>query len=157
LDTRKHLFVCLLWVVLTGYAVVATSETETQIDQFLVALEGEWVGRAEVTPIGPRSYNIHFKPNPQGLVEGSTGTSTVHYWKFYREQDRLVIRFLSTFANNRKPIFLDAVKWDDQGIFFQARDPALLTLKVSFPTEVLSIDVLHWNQPHVSIRLTKVQ
>lgn len=31
------------------------------------------------------------------------------------------------------------------------------TFKVSIPTESLSIKVLHWNQPHVSIHLIKAQ
>ena len=132
------------------------SENDNQIEQFLNALEGEWVGRAEMTPIGPRPYDLHFKRNSQGQVEGSTGTSTIHYWMFFEEQDRLVIRFLSTFGNNQEPTFLDAEKWDGEAVYFQAREPELLTLKVSIPAQTLSIDVLHWNKPHVSIRLKRL-
>ena len=31
-----------------------------QTDQFLHALIGDWIGRAELTPIGPRDYDIRF-------------------------------------------------------------------------------------------------
>lgn len=123
--------------------------------RFLSALEGSWKGQAVMTPIGPRPYDLNFERGADGLVSASSGESTVHYWTFYRQENDLVIRFLSTFGGNREPILLYAAQRDESGILFRANNPELLSVRVSYPAERLSIDVFHWDQPHVSIRLTR--
>lgn len=131
-------------------------EAEGWIDRFLSAIEGEWIGQAETTPIGPRPYDISFTETAPGNVEGSvdTGAST-HYWTFFDEAGRLRIRFLSTFGGNREPIFLDVDKRESEGIVFRAARPPLLSVRVSLSPEQLRIDVFHWDEPHVEIRLTR--
>ena len=136
-------------------ALLAQQSAAEHSDQFLQALVGDWVGRAELTPIGPRGYDIRFSRDQDGSISGSTGEATIHHWTFFREEDLVTIRFLSTFAGNREPILLYEVSRDEKGILFRARDPELLSVKVSIPSKQLSIDVFHWDQPHVSIRLSR--
>ena len=122
-------------------------------------MEGRWVGQADVTPIGPRPYDITFRPTSQGRVEGSTNPSrsSTHYWAFYEENGELRIRFLTTFAGNRDPIFLNAKEWDNAGVLFRATEPTLLSVRVLPTPDRLSIDVYHWDRLHVSIRLKRYQ
>lgn len=122
---------------------------------FLSALEASWQGRAELTPIGPRPYDITFERSGDRKVIGSTGNATVHHWAFYQQDNNLTIRFLSTFGGNRDPIYLHAEESDESGVLFRAIQPELLSVRVSVSARLLSIDVFHWDQPHVSIRLTR--
>ena len=132
------------------------TEAEIWIHRFLSALEGEWIGRAGTTPIGPRPYDISFMQTAPGIVVGSVDTgASIHHWKFFEEDGRLRIRFLSTFGGNREPIFLDVDEREDEGILFRAARPPLLSVRVSVSPEPLRIEVFHWNEPHVEIRLTR--
>ena len=133
-------------------------DAEGGIDRFLSALEGEWIGRAETTPIGPRPYDISFAETAPGKVEGSVDTgASVHHWTFFDDRGRLRIRFLSTFGGNREPIFLDVDQREGAAILFRAAQPPLLSVRVSPSPEQLRIDVFHWDEPHVEIRLTRRQ
>jgi len=152
---KSFIALLLLTAVIWGSSVAENANEATQSESFLAALEATWRGRAEVTPIGPRPYDITFERKKDGRVEGSTGASTVHYWTFYRQKNALVIRFLSTFGGNRDPIFLYAGLWGESGVLFKAKGPELLSVRVSFPSNLLSINVYHWDKPHVSIRLTR--
>lgn len=154
----RQLLAAGLLLSLASYSIPAQSvEQEKWIEQFLIALEGDWIGRAELTPIGPRPYNIRFAQTASGKVEGSvaTGANTTHYWTFFKDTDRLRIRFLSTFAGNEKPTFLDVDTLESEAILFRAADPPLLSVRVSVSSERLHINVYHWDKPHVEIRLTR--
>jgi hypothetical protein len=121
---------------------------------FLSALQASWQGRAELTPVGPRPYDITFEGNANGEVNGFTGDAVVHHWRFYQQDNNLTIRFLSTFGGNTEPVFLHAREWDERGVLFRAKEPELLSVRVSVSSDLLLIDVFHWDEPHVSIRLT---
>ena len=133
-----------------------TLEAEGCIARFLSGVQGEWVGRAQTTPIGPRRYDISFAETTAGTVDGQaqTGAST-HYWSFFNEAGNLRIRFLSTFGGNQEPIFLDVAKREVGGILFRAARLPLLSVRVFMSAERLDIDVFHWNEPHVEIRLAR--
>ncbi|MDH3695387.1 MAG: hypothetical protein OER96_12545 [Gammaproteobacteria bacterium] len=155
----RHAVDLAFWFAVTfcGNALAHGTFVSTRPAVFIAAIEGQWVGRAEVTPIGPRPYNITFRRTSQGRVEGSTnpGRSATHYWAFYEENGDLRISFLTTFAGNRDPIFLDAKDWDDNGVLFRAKEPRLLSVRVLSTPDRLLIDVYHWDRPHVSIRLKR--
>lgn len=152
-------FPLILGIILTLNAHTAFGEgdeTEGWINHFLGSVEGEWVGKAETTPIGPRPYDISFTHTTPGNVEGSVDTgASIHHWTFFDEAGRLRIRFLSTFGGNREPIFLDVDKRESEGILFRAAERRWLSVRVLVSAEQLRIDVFHWDEPHVEIRLTR--
>ena len=134
-----------------------SSEQAERTKQFLSATEGDWVGRAELTPIGPRPYNIKISKIGVEKIKGTavTGTNTEHHWTFFTHNDRLRIRFLTTFAGNDEPVYLDVAKWESDSILFRATNPELLSVRVSVTNTHLNINVYHWDKPHVEIRLTR--
>ncbi len=93
---------------------------------FLEALEGAWEGQARVTPVGPRPYDITFVRTASRRLEGhaNPGAST-HYWTFYEEANTLQLRFLSTFAGNRQPLWLTAIEVRAEAIVFRSPQPDL--------------------------------
>ena len=143
----------ILLVLLAQTAPLAASDDATA---FLSALEGRWHGRAELTPIGPRPYDITFTRTPAQQVAGSAhpGDAT-HYWTFYADADQLHLRFLTTFAGNRDPVFLDAREWGNDGVLFRAGAAPILSVRVNPLADRLLIDVFHWDKPHVAIRLKR--
>lgn len=135
----------------------AQTESEQQNpEQFLLSLEGEWIGKAEITPIGPVNYDITFKRTKKTQVEGAVKLkAATHYWTFYEDKNQLKLLFLTTFRGNTKPIDLEVCEWDKDGVLFQAKKPELLSLRVMSSADQLSIDIFHWDKLHVSIRLNK--
>lgn len=127
-----------------------------RIDAFLAQLEGSWQGQAVITPMGPRPYDITFQRNAQGHLEGAANPgAALHYWTFYREDQVLKLRFLSTFGGNREPIFLTATPEANGAWLFRALRPDFLTVRVSAEPQAVIIQVFHHDRLHVEIRLNK--
>lgn len=142
-----------LALCLSSYAQAASLVTP---EDFLRALEGSWTGRAEVTPVGPRPYDIRFLRVAPNRIEGEAHPgASVHYWAFHADNGALRLRFLSTFAGNEEPTYLDAVDWIDDAVLFKARKPDFLKLRITPGPRSLKIDVLHHDKLHVAIRLTR--
>ena len=151
-----RLLPCLILLVIAAAGRAQDPHVELDPARFLQALTGSWTGKAERTPIGPRPYDITFAATAAGRVTGSAHPGrAIHHWTFYYADDRLRLEFLSTFAGNREPIRLHAAEHDARGVLFRARDPALLSVRVSPMANRLHLDVFHWDRPHVSIRLRR--
>jgi len=133
-------------------------DASDRIAAFLAAVEGKWEGKAAVTPIGPRPYDITFRRNATGDLEGSAqpGGAT-HVWTFRQEGRSLQLRFLSTFRGNRQPILLLLQDEVDGEWVFQAVQPVFLKVRIRIETREMVIRVLHHDRLHVEIRLRRLQ
>jgi len=121
---------------------------------FLAAVEGPWEGRASVTPIGPRPYDMTFVRTAPRRVEGEAHPgASIHYWTFYEEDETLKLRFLSTFGGNRQPLFLTATAEHDGAMVFRAPQPGFLAVHVRPQAETLAIQIFLRGNPHVEIHL----
>lgn len=143
---------------LIGYAQDTSAfNAVTTPTQFLSALEGSWAGQAEITPIGPRPYDITFDRVESNRVKGVANPGrALHHWAFFIQDDELRLRFLTTFGGNRDPIQFEAADWDEDGTTtFQALQPAFLKVKIRLDEEHLMMDVFHWDRLHVAIRLAR--
>jgi len=123
---------------------------------FLTAIEGPWAGQARVTPVGPRPYDMTFVRTAANRLEGEAhpGAST-HYWTFYEEEDTLQLRFLSTFAGNRQPLFLTTTTEEDGTLVFHASSPDFLEVHVAPGGNALTMKIFLRGKPHVEIYLTR--
>jgi hypothetical protein len=148
--------------LLVGVALAALSghlaAEGRAVPDLLTLLKGAWARQAVITPIGPRPYDLDFRRTPDGHLDGAAqpGGST-HHWSFRRHGDGLVLRFLSTFAGNTDPIWLDAVDARAPEIVFQARHPAFLRVRVRPGPAETWIRIFHGERLHVEIRLTRRQ
>jgi hypothetical protein len=123
---------------------------------FLAALEGAWEGRASITPVGPRPYDIIFKRVAPTRLEGAAhpSPSATHFWSFYKEGETPRLRFLSTFAGNREPLFLRATEEKNGAMIFQVTQPRLEVRVIPMPRN-LTILIFLRGRPHVEIHLTR--
>ena len=123
---------------------------------FLAAIEGPWTGQARVTPVGPRPYDMTFVRTAANRLEGEAhpGTST-HYWMFYEEEDTLKLRFLSTFAGNRHPLFLTTTTEEDGVLVFHTSSPDFLAVHIAPGGNTLTMKIVLRGKPHVEIYLTR--
>jgi hypothetical protein len=150
-----HLGILLTLLIPTGLCAQALAPARSEA--FLASLAGAWQGQAIMTPVGPRPYDINFQRNTQGHLEGEANPgAAIHYWTFYQENGHLTLRFLSTFAGNRQPLFLQATGEAAAGVIrFRARQPDFLAVHVRPATNAATIRVFLHGQLHVDIRLTK--
>ena len=113
---------------------------------------------AMVTPVGPRPYNITFVRTAAMRLEGHAdpGAST-HYWTFYEEANTLKLRFLSTFAGNRQPLWLTAIEVRAEAMVFRSPQPDYLAVHVTPRATALTVQIVLRGQPHVKIHLTRHQ
>ena len=119
-------------------------------------LAGAWNGRASVTPVGPRPYDIRFERRDRNWIYGSAEPgAAIHHWGFYCRDGGLQLRFLSTFRGNRDPTLLDAVEISDDRLVFQAREPEFLRVVVTPGREQSRFEVLHHGKRHVLIKLER--
>jgi hypothetical protein len=128
-----------------------------RIVAFLTTLEGPWEGKATTTPIGPRPYNSTFKRASPERLEGEAhpGDSVIHYWTFYREDQILKLRFLSTFRGNQQPLFLTATEEKDEAIIFHTQRADFLEVRVKPSPQKVTIQIFLRGKPHVEILLTR--
>jgi hypothetical protein len=155
-DSRAVLTLAVLLVRCLALAAEVEPLDASRIDAFLAELEGKWQGQAVITPIGPRPYDIAFRRNGQGHLEGAAEPGgAVHHWAFYREGQSLKLRFLSTFRGNRQPIFLTATARAGGAWIFRATKPDFLEVRVRPESQAVTIQVLHHDRLHVEIRLRR--
>ena len=123
---------------------------------FLAMLEGSWSGQAEVTPVGPRPYDMVLARTASGQVEGAAHPGrSIHTWTFFAHDGSLRLSFLTTFAGNRDPIQFQPARWIDEWAVFRAVQPDHLEVRVRPESSRLAIDVLLRERLHVSIRLER--
>ena len=105
--------------------------------------------------MGPRPYDITFRRNPQGQVEGTAqpGDNSTHYWTFYQEDLALKLRFLSTFAGNTQPLYLIAGKIAKNTWIFESAQPQFLEVHVKPRLSTLELEILLHGKRHVVIHL----
>jgi hypothetical protein len=147
--------ITLLQLRLTS-ATVSTPPTVTERAAFLQALEGAWHGAARVTPVGPRPYDITFTRTDEQALHGAAvpGAST-HYWTFYEADGVLKLRFLSTFAGNRQPLFLSGTTTHEGLMVFHATPAEFLEVRVQPQADTVTIHIILRGKPHVEIVLTR--
>ena len=124
---------------------------------FLSKLEGSWKGNATITPVGPRPYDITFIQDDYRLLAGASRPSSVstHYWNFYVEDNILKLRFLSTFAGNRQPIYLKATAEKDGTWIFNTDDVQFLEVRIQPQMRTMRIQIYLRGEHHVEIELSR--
>jgi hypothetical protein len=137
-------------------ATVSIPPTVTERAAFLRALAGAWQGEARVTPVGPRPYDITFTRTDSHTLHGAAvpGAST-HYWTFYEADGVLKLRFLSTFAGNRQPLFLTGTTVHEGLMVFHATPTGFLEVQIRPQADTVIIHIILRSQPHVEIVLTR--
>jgi hypothetical protein len=129
---------------------------QKRIDELLNSLPGYWEGEAIETPVGAMDYDIFFHSCSDGRVAGVAETgASLHYWQFSRQEERLQLRFLSTFAGNRTPVRLLTAGPEGETLKFFAPEKEILTLGITLTPSRIDIHVFHREKPHVHIRLKR--
>ncbi|MGH6815845.1 MAG: hypothetical protein ACREC6_09075 [Hyphomicrobiaceae bacterium] len=124
---------------------------------FLAMIEGAWSGRAEITPVGARPYDMVLARTERGQIEGTADPGrSLHTWTFFAQEGRLRLSFLTTFGGNRDPIQFHPAQWTGDLVSFSAVRPDYLEVKVRPDGNRLDIDIFLRGRLHVSIRLKHV-
>ena len=126
-------------------------------DIFLSKLAGPWKGNATITPLGPRPYDITFVFDDSKRLAGAArpGDVSTHYWTFFVEGNVLKLKFLSTFAGNRQPIYLTA-NAEEAGIWlFNTEDVHFLEVRVHPQERATRIQIYIRGEHHVEIELVR--
>jgi hypothetical protein len=146
-----------LLVYTPGSAADVPALSAERCAAFLDTLAGAWSGQATVTPVGPRPYDMTFTRTLAGGLEGAAhpGAST-HFWTFSMAEQTLRLRFLSTFAGNRQPLFLTATAEHEGAVVFRTQPPPVLEVHVKPLSDTLDILIFLRHQPHVEIHLTRL-
>jgi hypothetical protein len=154
---RWHLFLLVLSIFVGTGEAYAQSPPPERLAAFLTALEGDWKGEATKTPIGPRPYDSNFTRTSPERLEGEAhpGSSTIHYWTFYQEEQTLKLRFLSTFRGNQQPLFLSATEEQDGEMIFHTPQTDFLEVRVKPFLRNVTIQIFLRGQPHVEIHLVR--
>ena len=130
----------------------------SEMPQRIAQLPGFWDGQAVETPVGPVNYDIQFHSCRDGSIAGVANTgASLHYWKFWPEERPVRLRFLSTFRDNREPSFLVADRMEESSLHFLAPELELLSLNFSLSGNEAEIQVFHHGEPHVQVRLSKIE
>lgn len=140
----------------TAAGTTTPSLSAEDIEKFLEAIEGKWTGQAVISPVGPLTYDIDFTRTEDSAIEGAANPgAAIHYWTFYREQQAITLRFLSTFRGNTDPLHLSATAQAEGAMVFQAFRPAYLQVHVRPQLDNIMIKVLLHGELHVVIYLKK--
>ena len=131
--------------------------TRTRYHTFLAMLEGSWLGKATITPVGPRPYDITFGFDDSKRLVGASrpGNVSTHYWTFYVEDNVLKLEFLSTFAGNRQPIHLTANTEEAGTWYFTTEDITFLEVRVRPQKRATRIQIYLRGEHHVEIELDR--
>ncbi|MGI9285294.1 MAG: hypothetical protein ACR2P1_07890 [Pseudomonadales bacterium] len=129
---------------------------QSQIQDFLTAMEGPWQGRAVVTPAGPLPYDIEFQRTGANAVTGTANPgAAIQHWLFSAQEKSLRLRFLTTFGGNTNPLFFTASTRAGNRFVFNAEQRDNLTVCVTPGREVTDIDVFLRGNTHVRIKLRR--
>lgn len=153
---------CFSLLLLLGFLPIASQATANPIIQqkihtLLTELPGTWDGQAIITPTGPVNYDLTFYNCRGNLIAGTARTNaSLHYWQFHNNKEGFQLRFLSTFAGNREPVWLIPDKTDQAALHFYAPKLKLLTVTVAVTRQdQVDINVFHYGKHHVHIRLLR--
>jgi hypothetical protein len=129
----------------------------TRHDIFLSMLAGPWKGNATITPVGPRPYDITFVFDDSKRLAGASrpGSESTHYWTFFVKDNVLKLKFLSTFAGNRQPIYLTANAEEAGKWFFNTDDVNFLEVRIHPQKRATRIQIYIRGEHHVEIELTR--
>lgn len=153
----------LVWLTLFWLTLATTTEpileqplSAEDIKAFLTDILGAWEGRGVLTPVGSLPYDICFAPIGDDGVKGLANPgAALHYWRFFKQDDSLRLRFLTTFRGNKQPLYLQAKTLRDNAVVFRAQRPSYLRVHVSLATDHAFIKVFLHNKLHVKILLEK--
>ena len=108
----------MLILLLASSSVSYSSCPSSDAQKLLHILANEWQGEAVITPLGPRSYDIHFQIRGENWIFGTANPgAALHHWGFYCEDNVLWLRFLSTFRGNTRPILFKGSQRNDYWFF----------------------------------------
>lgn len=123
---------------------------------FLGELVGAWHGEAEVTPVGPRPYDIAFKRDGEHSVSGIANPGAArHHWRFSASDRQTRARFLSTFRGNETPMHFQSAGCQGPFLVFTSRARPMVSLLVAPAATRLRIRVLFDQALHVRIHLQR--
>jgi len=129
--------------------------TPDGVQQFLTGLDGSWQGRAVVTPVGPRPYDIVFESAGECVAGHADPGAALHYWTFCPVADGLRLRFLSTFRGNQQPRLLDATRALGGTVVFSAPDPDELQVHVDRQADRITVRIVRRQRLHVRIEWSR--
>lgn len=155
--SNRFYYLILILFFLSAIGCKHNPETQNQYADFFQSLHGNWKGCAIKTPVGPRPYDIHFKPDEQGYLNGTADPGPVsdHHWSYQIEDHVLWLNFLSTFRGNETPTWLSAVAKQGPTITFRSKKVRKLKVEVTVIDNTQNIEIYLHDEPHVSIRLVK--
>ncbi|WP_064609565.1 hypothetical protein [Photobacterium sp. J15] len=115
--TKPLLMIFLATLVL--FTLSDSEKSQSQVEQLLLPLIGCWEGEALKTPRGALPYPVCFKRLDDGTLYGLAKLNVSdHHWYFYLNNKKSRLRFMSTFADNLKPVNLPATKLQARHIEF---------------------------------------
>jgi hypothetical protein len=151
----RRLVVAAALLALTSLWPTSARADET-VRAFLSRLEASWTGSAEITPRGPRPYDMTLARTTDGRMTAAANPGrSVHHWSFYEEGGALRLEFMSTFGGNDQPTRFKQASWIDGAASFRAEKPDHMVVIVRLSDQRLDIDVMHRGRLHVGIRLTR--
>jgi hypothetical protein len=133
-----------------------SQDTSVDPDGVLAALLGHWSGRAVETPVGPLPYDVHFSRTGECAIAGAANPgAAIHNWTFYRDGERLSLRFLSTFGGNTDPLVLTATEQAGSAVTFRSAKQNHVRVRLESSEAGVRISVTLRGKPHVEIRLRR--
>lgn len=153
---RKALQLGCILLAVTVLINVNAADDDLAAAEFLDTLAGRWKGRALRTPRGPLPYDIDFTRDVDGSVSGIANPgAALHHWTFFIQENRVRLRFLTSFGGNTEPVRLTSVGASPGGAWiFKAEDPPYLEVQVKPHSDNIDIFIKLRGKPHVDIRLT---
>lgn len=158
----KYPFKASLFIFTMIIQSLLTAQAEDRLDSnrindFLNLISSNWRGTAVQTPIGRVTYNIEFLKDTNGQVTGAAFLHrSTHYWVFYPQEDKLKLKFLSTFAGNDRPIFFHALHYSQDGYEFSSISRNDVKVFIKPEKQEMTIRIFLRNQAHVKIELEKM-
>lgn len=142
---------------MSGLSCKYNPEKQNPYYSFFQSLQGNWSGCAIKTPIGARPYDIHFRLDEKGDLNGiaDPGPVSDHHWSYQIDGDVLWLKFLSSFRGNTEPTWLSAVEKRGKTVTFRSKKVQKLKVDIAVIDNIQKIEIYLHNKPHVSIHLVK--
>ena len=124
-------------------------------DSLVELMQGEWRGMAVKTPVGPMEYNINYTLSDNGLIGVADTGSSYHHWQFVNVNNKLKLKFLSTFRGNTKPRYLEYSHTKNNKHFFHHLHPDYLRIQITPGEGSIELHIILRGESHVKIELNR--
>jgi len=137
-------------------AVAMTGAEEGQPTSFMQTMAGDWQGRAITSPAGAMDYDLNFTRTSRDCVSASVNTgASDHVWTFCRSDGLLQLELQSDFLDDETPIQFKLLSRQQDDFIFRADSHEFMELVISLNRDNGRIRVLHDDELHVDIELTR--